>query len=66
MSQPHQEAAMPDKVHSGRRDDKQPQKEKKVPNLGQKEARQQQQSDSQLAQMGERSQKSRKDKDQQR
>ena len=56
---------MSGKVHSGRNDDKQSQQNKKEPNLGQKEARQQQQSDSELEQMGDRSSKSGKDKRQQ-
>jgi hypothetical protein len=56
---------MSGKIHSDRNDDKPSQQKKKEPNLGQKEARQQQQSDTELEQMGDRSSKAGKDKRQQ-
>jgi hypothetical protein len=56
LIKPSQEAAMADKTQSGQKDEKHPSKQQKQePNLGQKEARQQQQSDSKLTQMGEQS-----------
>jgi hypothetical protein len=70
INQGSQEAAMAGQTHSGgkgRKDDKHlREQQKKEPNLGQKDARQQQQSDSELAQMGGQSPKSdKKDKRQQ-
>ena len=56
---------MAGKAHSGQKNNKQS-KRKKEPNLGQKEARQQQQSESRLGQMGAgQSPRSNKDKRQQ-
>jgi hypothetical protein len=61
-----QEAMMAAKAHSGQKNDKQSKRKKKEPNLGQKEARQQQQSESRLGQMGAgQSPRSNKDKRQQ-
>lgn len=57
---------MAGKAHSGQKNDEQSKRKKKEPNLGQKEARQQQQSESRLGQMGgSRSPKSEKNKRQQ-